>query len=148
VGPRVPPRAWLDRAGVSSTPPPQVVARRSCSWPGWYRDHLVVSAGAEDRAVHADRLDELRGDAAVGLVDVAAEAAETVASSGTGSRSSTSTRRSRSRPSSFGFSASCSARRWRLPPVPGRPKLAKRCAYALRISPSRRSPSSLRPTRT
>ncbi len=33
----------------------------------WYRDLLVVSAGAADTAVHADRLEELRADDAVGL---------------------------------------------------------------------------------
>ena len=30
----------------------------------WYRDLVVLRAGAESAAVHADRLDELRGDAA------------------------------------------------------------------------------------
>ena len=33
----------------------------------WYRDLLVVSAGAADTAVHADRLEELRADDALGL---------------------------------------------------------------------------------
>jgi DNA polymerase-3 subunit delta' len=44
----------------------------------WYRDLLVVGAGAEDAAVHADRLDELRADVALDLGDGPAEAAETV----------------------------------------------------------------------
>jgi DNA polymerase-3 subunit delta' len=42
----------------------------------WYRDLVVVDAGAEDAAVHADRVDDLREDAA-GVVG-AAEAAEHV----------------------------------------------------------------------
>jgi DNA polymerase-3 subunit delta' len=43
----------------------------------WYRDLVVVAAGAEDAAVHADRLDDLRADAeAAG--DGAAAAAEHV----------------------------------------------------------------------
>jgi DNA polymerase-3 subunit delta' len=42
----------------------------------WYRDLVVVAAGAETAAVHADRLDDLRDDA--GTVDGAAEAAERV----------------------------------------------------------------------
>ena len=42
----------------------------------WYRDLVVVGAGAEGAAVHADRLTELREDSAV--VDGAAEAAECV----------------------------------------------------------------------
>jgi hypothetical protein len=33
----------------------------------WYRDLVVVAAGAESTAAHADRLDELRADAARGL---------------------------------------------------------------------------------
>ena len=32
----------------------------------WYRDLVVVAAGAEGAAVHADRLDELRADVARG----------------------------------------------------------------------------------
>lgn len=42
----------------------------------WYRDVVVVGAGAEGAAVHADRLAELREDAAA--ADGAAEAAECV----------------------------------------------------------------------
>ena len=42
----------------------------------WYRDLVVVSAGAEQTAVHADRLDELREDAAHGAA--AERAAELV----------------------------------------------------------------------
>ena len=42
----------------------------------WYRDLVVVAAGAEDAAVHADRLDDLRDDATA--VDSAADAAERV----------------------------------------------------------------------
>jgi hypothetical protein len=44
----------------------------------WYRDLVVVAAGAEDAAVHADRLEELREDVAAGAADGAAEAAEAV----------------------------------------------------------------------
>jgi DNA polymerase III subunit delta' len=44
----------------------------------WYRDLMVVGAGAESAAVHADRLDELRADVELGLGDGPAEAAETV----------------------------------------------------------------------
>ena len=44
----------------------------------WYRDLMVVAAGAESAAVHADRLEELRADAELGLGDAPAEAAETV----------------------------------------------------------------------
>jgi DNA polymerase-3 subunit delta' len=44
----------------------------------WYRDLVVVAAGAEDAAVHADRLDDLREDAAAGAVEGAVEAAEVV----------------------------------------------------------------------
>jgi DNA polymerase III subunit delta' len=44
----------------------------------WYRDLMVVAAGAESAAVHADRLDELRADVELGLGDGPAEAAETV----------------------------------------------------------------------
>ena len=42
----------------------------------WYRDLVVVGAGAENAAVHADRLDDLRADAAA--VEGAAAAAERV----------------------------------------------------------------------
>ena len=44
----------------------------------WYRDLVVVAAGAEDSAVHADRLDELREDSAGGAADGAVGAAEAV----------------------------------------------------------------------
>jgi DNA polymerase III subunit delta' len=44
----------------------------------WYRDLVVVSAGAEAAAVHADRLDDLRADAAHELGDSPEQAAETV----------------------------------------------------------------------
>ena len=44
----------------------------------WYRDLVVVSAGAEGAAVHADRLGELREDASRDLGDGAVEAAEAV----------------------------------------------------------------------
>ena len=44
----------------------------------WYRDLVVVGAGAEAAAVHADRLDDLREDVAAGAADGAAEAAEVV----------------------------------------------------------------------
>jgi DNA polymerase-3 subunit delta' len=44
----------------------------------WYRDLVVVGAGAEQAAVHADRLDELREDASLGLDDGPERAAEAV----------------------------------------------------------------------
>jgi DNA polymerase-3 subunit delta' len=44
----------------------------------WYRDLVVVAAGAEQAAVHADRLDELRGDASLDLGEGPERAAETV----------------------------------------------------------------------
>ena len=44
----------------------------------WYRDLVVVAAGAEDAAVHADRLDDLREDVAGGAADGAVGAAEAV----------------------------------------------------------------------
>jgi DNA polymerase III subunit delta' len=44
----------------------------------WYRDLVVVAAGAEDAAIHADRLDDLRSDAAAGAADGAVEAAGAV----------------------------------------------------------------------
>jgi hypothetical protein len=43
----------------------------------WYRDLVVVAAGAEEAVVHADRLDELRADAGV-AGDGAVAAAELV----------------------------------------------------------------------
>lgn len=44
----------------------------------WYRDLMVVAAGAESAAVHADRLVELRDDVALDLGEGAAAAAEVV----------------------------------------------------------------------
>lgn len=44
----------------------------------WYRDLVVVSAGAESAAVHADRVDELRDDVARDLGDGPVRAAEAV----------------------------------------------------------------------
>jgi DNA polymerase-3 subunit delta' len=44
----------------------------------WYRDLVVVAAGAEQAAIHADRLDELRADAALGLGEGPERAAESV----------------------------------------------------------------------
>ena len=44
----------------------------------WYRDLVVVAAGAERAAVNADRLDELRADAGLELGDGPVRAAETV----------------------------------------------------------------------
>ena len=44
----------------------------------WYRDLVVVAAGAEGAIVHADRLDDLREDVAADASDGAVEAAETV----------------------------------------------------------------------
>jgi DNA polymerase-3 subunit delta' len=41
----------------------------------WYRDLVVVGAGAEQAAVHADRLDDLREDAALGIGRGAEDAA-------------------------------------------------------------------------
>jgi DNA polymerase III subunit delta' len=43
----------------------------------WYRDLVVVAAGAEQAAVHADRLEELRADVALELGDGPERAAET-----------------------------------------------------------------------
>jgi DNA polymerase-3 subunit delta' len=42
----------------------------------WYRDLVVVAAGAERAVLHADKLDDLRADAARGLGDGPARAAE------------------------------------------------------------------------
>jgi hypothetical protein len=44
----------------------------------WYRDLVVVAEGADEAAVHADRLDELREDVAAGAAGGAVEAAEAV----------------------------------------------------------------------
>jgi DNA polymerase-3 subunit delta' len=44
----------------------------------WYRDLVVVAAGAEGAVVHADRLDDLRDDVAAGASRGAVEAAEAV----------------------------------------------------------------------
>jgi DNA polymerase III subunit delta' len=44
----------------------------------WYRDLVVVAAGAEKAAIHADRLDELREDVAAGAAEGAVDASEVV----------------------------------------------------------------------
>jgi DNA polymerase-3 subunit delta' len=44
----------------------------------WYRDLMVVAAGAEDAAIHADRLEELRADVELDLGDAPERAAEIV----------------------------------------------------------------------
>jgi DNA polymerase III subunit delta' len=44
----------------------------------WYRDLVVVAAGAEAAVVHADRLEDLRADAALDVAGGAIGAAETV----------------------------------------------------------------------
>jgi DNA polymerase III subunit delta' len=44
----------------------------------WYRDLVVVAAGADGAVVHADRLDDLHDDVAAGAADGAVEAAESV----------------------------------------------------------------------
>jgi len=44
----------------------------------WYRDLVVVGAGAEDTVVHADRLEQLHADVAEGAAGGAEQAAETV----------------------------------------------------------------------
>jgi DNA polymerase-3 subunit delta' len=44
----------------------------------WYRDLVVVAAGADEAAVHADRLDDLREDVAAGAAEGALAAAEAV----------------------------------------------------------------------
>jgi len=44
----------------------------------WYRDLVVVSVGADDAAVYADRLDALRADAELGVGEGAVAAAEAV----------------------------------------------------------------------
>jgi hypothetical protein len=44
----------------------------------WYRDLVVVAAGAEAAAVHVDRLEELRTDATLERMHAAEEACELV----------------------------------------------------------------------
>jgi DNA polymerase-3 subunit delta' len=44
----------------------------------WYRDLVVVAAGAESAVVHADRLDDLRSDVAEGTAEGAEQAAAAV----------------------------------------------------------------------
>jgi hypothetical protein len=44
----------------------------------WYRDLVVVAEGADEAAVHADRLDQLREDVGAGASAGAVEAAEAV----------------------------------------------------------------------
>ena len=44
----------------------------------WYRDLVVVAAGAESAAAHVDRLDQLRDDASVERLPGAEAAAEAV----------------------------------------------------------------------
>ncbi len=44
----------------------------------WYRDLVVVSAGAAEAAIHADRLDDLREDVETGAASGAVDAAEAV----------------------------------------------------------------------
>jgi DNA polymerase III subunit delta' len=44
----------------------------------WYRDLVVVAAGAESAVVHADRLEQLRSDVAAGAADGAEEGATAV----------------------------------------------------------------------
>jgi DNA polymerase-3 subunit delta' len=44
----------------------------------WYRDLVVVAAGADAAVVHADRLDDLQDDVAAGAADGAVAAAEVV----------------------------------------------------------------------
>ena len=44
----------------------------------WYRDLVIVAAGAENAVVHADRIDDLREDAGRDLADGAVAAAESV----------------------------------------------------------------------
>jgi DNA polymerase-3 subunit delta' len=44
----------------------------------WYRDLVVVAAGAEQAVIHADRIDDLRSDTAVDLGDGPERAAESV----------------------------------------------------------------------
>jgi DNA/RNA-binding domain of Phe-tRNA-synthetase-like protein len=44
----------------------------------WYRDLVMVGAGADEAAVHADRLDDLREDAAASADEGATGAAEAV----------------------------------------------------------------------
>ena len=72
----------------------------------WYRDLVVVAAGAEQAAVHADRLDVLREDATPSGPRTPRPPPSWRGSRGGRSRSSTSTRRSRSRRSS----SACSGR--------------------------------------
>ena len=65
-------------AARSAEPSARSCSRVSRALEAWYRDLVVVAAGAEDAVVHADRLDDLREDAAAGAADGAVEAAESV----------------------------------------------------------------------
>ena len=71
----------------------------------WYRDLVVVAAGAEGAVANADRLDDLRADAAAGAAAGAEDAAASCVRRGARRRSSTSTRRCSSRRCSSGFGA-------------------------------------------
>ena len=53
-------------------------SRFSKSSSAWFRDLVVVAAGAEGAAVHVDRLTELRADASLERMHAAEEACELV----------------------------------------------------------------------
>ena len=77
---------------------------------GWYRDLVVVANGAEGAVVHADRLGELREDAAAGVGAGAEGPRPWCARHGARRRSSTSTPRCCSRRSSSASGASSAHR--------------------------------------
>jgi DNA polymerase-3 subunit delta' len=66
----------IRRAGRGAERDEQLAALEGLE--AWYRDLVVVAAGAEAAAVHADRLDELREDVARDLGEGPGRAAETV----------------------------------------------------------------------
>ena len=75
----------------------------------WYRDLVVLAAGAEAAVVHVDRLEELRADATLERLLGAEAACEAVRAAWRRPRSSSSRRRSRSRRCSSGSGGSSPA---------------------------------------
>ncbi|MGH2996337.1 MAG: ATP-binding protein, partial [Gaiellaceae bacterium] len=67
---------WLRRAARGAEREELLLALEELS--AWYRDLVAVAAGAEAAVVHADRLEDLREDAARDLADGAVAAAEMV----------------------------------------------------------------------
>ena len=64
--------------GRSAAPSATSCSRRSRSSQWWYRDLVVVAAGAEGAVVHLDRLDDLRADATLDRLQGAERACEIV----------------------------------------------------------------------